>query len=418
MEELENIDTDSMNDEEFEAFMNSSMTEMAAEAGSEDTTNNEEDNIVEDTTEVTEEDTTEELEDDIEDEQETEETEITEVDPEQSDSTEEDVTDPDSDQTTDEETDETTEEEDPETTDETSTEDEEGQSTDEDEKQTETAVQAKSYKVKANGLDLELSEEDLVKLAPKAINYTKKMQEIAPYRKMISAIQEEKVSQDDLNMMIDALKGDKNAIANVLKKTNIDALDLNTEEVDYTPKDYGRNESQLAIDEVVNEISGDQEYKLTYHVVEKAWDEKSRKVIADKPQMLADLHEDVKSGVYDKVAPMAQRLKILDSDGTKSDLEYYIQAGGQYYKALDKAKAEEEISTQLAKEKADAEKKAITAAKAKKAKQASTKKMANKRKDAATTKTSSAKQTVIDYLDEDTMSDEEFEAFMDKHMKQ
>lgn len=251
----------------------------------------------------------------------------------------------------------------------------------------ETKVQ--TYKVKANGMDFEFTQEELMQLAPKAMDYTKKMQEIAPWRKTISAIKEEGLSEQDLNLAIDVLKGDKDAIAAVMKRTGIDTLDLDTDIGDYQPNQYGKDESQLAIEDVVKNISGDPEYRITQGVVDNSWDGASRNAMAANPALIEGLHYDIKHGIYDKVAPLALKMKALDG-GLKSDIEYYMEAG-QRMNAAEHANNEPDPVV-------------VKEQRTKTVKQAS-----KKRKAAGITKSKSGQKSVIDYLDDD--NDEAFDAW-------
>lgn len=251
--------------------------------------------------------------------------------------------------------------------------------------QPEDEVDNTVHKVKANGMDFEFTTDELIKLAPKAMDYTKKMQEIAPWRKTISAMKEQGIGEQDVNLMIDVLKGDKNAIAEVLKRTGVDALELDTDGKDaYLPNQYGKDEVLQEIEAIVAEISTDPEYVRTEAVVDKQWDSRSRQAMAQNPSMIRGLHADIKSGTYDKVAPMALKLKSLDH-GTLSDLEYYMEAGRQYFAQASKAPA--------------------PAAQQRQEQQRDIKEMADKRKAAAPSKTGSGKRDVINYLDD---NDEDF----------
>lgn len=254
----------------------------------------------------------------------------------------------------------------------------------------EPKVEAKSesYKVKANGQEFDFSLDELKQLAPKAMDYTKKMQEIAPWRKSISALKESGMGESDVNLMIDALKGNKQAIAEVLKRTSVDALDIDTDsKSEYTPKQYGKDETVQAIEEIVQSISADVEYATTERVIDHQWDNASRQAMAKNPSMIRGLHEDVKNGIYSKVAPIAEKMKAL-GDGRKSDLEYYIEAGKQFYANAEKT-AQVEVNT--------VDKK-----------QADIKEMSNKRKAATPTRSGSGKRDVINYLDDNDESYDEW----------
>ena len=277
---------------------------------------------------------------------------------------------------------------------------------DKDEEVAEVEEVAK-YKVKANGNEFDLTAEELIKLAPKAMDYTKKMQEIAPWRKTISALKENNIEHADINLMIDALKGNPDAVTAMLKKAGVDALTLDTEkESTYTPKEYGLSDQALDIKDLESRISGDAEFSITTNVVNEQWDYKSRDEMFKNPKMIEGLHSDIKSGTYDKVSPMASKLKMLDG-GMKSDLEYYKEAGRTYFEGLN---AEEATKTaQVAQEKAAQETEA-KAAEVKRVKDAQTK-QAKVKADAKVRKAAApvarkAGKSVIDYLDD---SDDSFD---------
>lgn len=259
-------------------------------------------------------------------------------------------------------------------------------------------VTPETFKIKANGMEFDLTTEELAQLAPKGLDYTKKMQEIAPWRKTISALKEQGLGETDVNLMIDVLKGDTNAIQEVLKRTGVDTLDLDPSvEQEYKPNDYGKPEPMQRIEEIVQEISADPEYSITEQVIDSQWDSESRSIIAQNPDMIRGLHQDIKAGVYDKVAPIAFKMKAMGQGVPgMSDLDYYIAAGKEYF-----AQSENTQVTQQQK--------------ARETREADIQKMAPKRKAAAPSKTSSSKRDVIDYLaDDDESFDEWYKDLMSK----
>ena len=196
-------------------------------------------------------------------------------------------------------------------------------------------TEIQKLKFKANGKEYELTEAEMRDMFPKvfgqAMDYTRKTQAMKPWRKTIDAIEQAKLSHDQISLMIDVFKGDKNAIAEVIKRTGVDALDLDTENSRYEPKDYGRDDATLAIKDVVDEISADKEYEITHKILSKEWDERSFKEFTKDPEMIKLLHMDVKSGTYDKVQPIAEKLKVFDG-GRQTDLDYYKLAANEHFK--------------------------------------------------------------------------------------
>lgn len=273
---------------------------------------------------------------------------------------------------------------------------------------TETPV----HKFKANGREYTFTPEEMMSQFPKifgqAMDYTKKTQALKPWRKTIDAIESANLSHDQINLMIDVFKGDKNAIAEVMRRTGVDALDLDTENNVYTPKDYGRDDTALAIKDIVDEISSDKEFNITQQILNKEWDDRSFSELTRDPELIKLLHIDVKSGTYDKVQPIAEKLKVFDR-GRKSDLEYYKQAAGEYFREIDEVQRREramEEQRQLKEAKA-ARQAELERVRTTQAKQEAVKTQAVARKAAAPTKSNAGtKKSVTDYLDE---SDEAYD---------
>lgn len=268
-----------------------------------------------------------------------------------------------------------------------------------------------TYQFRANGQEYNFTEEEIKTQFPKvfgqAMDYTKKMQAIKPWRRTIDAMENADIKHDDINLMIDVFKGDKDAIAEVLKRTGVDALDINVdEESKYVAKEYGRAEEVLDLSEVIESIQGDTEYSITHDILAKRWDDSSWNTLSRDPSKVKALHTDVKSGLYDKVQPIAAKLKVFDG-GKKSDLDYYLEAGNQYYSTLENEAISQRERVLSAKAKDASKQKRIADVKTQEKKRDTTKKAAGKRKAAApSARTATQRGGTIDYLN---ASDEEFE---------
>ncbi|MHB8098087.1 MAG: hypothetical protein ACYDD5_00675 [Sulfuricurvum sp.] len=268
----------------------------------------------------------------------------------------------------------------------------------------EQPVQRRKYK--ANGKDYEFSDDEIFdkfgQVFGQAMNYTQKMQQLKPWRKTIDAIEQAKLSDDDISLAIDVLSGDKDAIAALLKRTGVDALELDVDNGNYQPKNYGRNEAELAINDIVEEISKDKEYPITYDVLEKQWDQKSRAEFIENPEMIRQLHIDVKSGMFDVLSPVMQKMRVYDN-GRKSDIEYYKMAAERYFaeEAQDEARSTAQATEQVARSK-------VAQVKADTQKREATRTASTKRKAAAPTGKTAGANKSVDYLD---ASDEAFEEF-------
>jgi len=292
--------------------------------------------------------------------------------------------------------------------------DEGDQPADVTEPKVEAPQEAQRLTFKANGKEYEFTPDEITAQFPKifgqAMDYTKKLQAIKPWRKTVDAIEQAGLKQDDINLMIDVLKGDKDAITEVLNRTGVDALDLDPEESTYTPKDYGRDEHTLEIEDVIQDIAKDPEYSTTYDVLTNQWDESSLQAITANPSNIKALHEDVRNGTYAKLQPIMDKLKLYDG-GSKSDLDYYGMAAREYFGNVAQEQQTAAIQRQEAPTVSTEEAERVSKAKAQEAARKATQQASAKRKAAAPTKTRAGSSTVVDYLDE---SDEAFEEWYTK----
>ena len=254
-------------------------------------------------------------------------------------------------------------------------------------------------KFKANGQEFEFTQEEVLAqfetVFGKAANYTQKMQKIAPYRKMISALEQEGVTHDSLNLALDALKGDKGAIKKLLENNKLDAYDLTSDEekdVPYTPNVYGKDETLLEIEEITSRIQSDEEFAITKNVIDEQWDAASRQAIASNPNYITGLHNDIKAGIFDQVSPAAMKMKVLDGSA-KSDIEYYMIAGEQFRVAMEAQTKQKEGQKQVDELNADAQ------SADSKFDEASS--QANRKRSASSTGARADRKGVIDYLDDD-----------------
>lgn len=208
--------------------------------------------------------------------------------------------------------------------------------------------QPQIHKVKAYGQTMNFTTDELIKLAPKALHFTKKLQALAPFRRSISAMQENNITEDDLNQFIEMKKGNKTAIANFMANNHIDAYDVSAidsqEAIKYQPLKYGREQNEL--NRVIEEL---QEHprsgELTNYVA--SLDQVSKDRLVKNPDVLEVLMSNIENGYFEVIQPEANKRAFLDGN-KKPMIEYYAEVAGEYYKYLDslEAKKNQQQSTQ------------------------------------------------------------------------
>ena len=186
------------------------------------------------------------------------------------------------------------------------------------------------YKIKANGKEFEMTLDELKQTASKGMDYLKKTTALKPYRTMIAAMEENKVSPEDINLLIDLKKGNKEAIAKLIKENEVDVYDL-PEANDYKPQEYRQSETALDMKEVLNTISKDTEFSRTSEIY-AAFDDQTKAFLNEDPSRIAGLHNDIKTGVFDKVLPLAEKKAMIDGYNAPF-LQYYLQAGQEILNA-------------------------------------------------------------------------------------
>lgn len=271
------------------------------------------------------------------------------------------------------------------------------------------------HKFKANGKEYEITEDEMRQQFPKifgqAMNYTQKMQSLSPWRKTIDAMEQAKVKHEDVNLLIDVLKGDKAALASVIKKVGVDTLDINLEEGDtYQAKEYGRDTKVLDLQDVISSISVDPEYTVTHKIISSEWDDASWNVLSNDPEKVRLLHIDVKNGTYAKLQPIAEKLRVFDG-ARRSNLDYYLQAASEYFTREEQTRFQQQQAELQAREEALKVQSRTVAATQQQNQRNATVQAASKRKAAAPTGRSVSKPSTINYLD---TSDEAFEEWYKK----
>ena len=186
------------------------------------------------------------------------------------------------------------------------------------------------YKIKANGKEFEMTLDELKQTASKGMDYLKKTTALKPYRTMIAAMEENKVSPEDINLLIDLKKGNKEAIAKLIKENEVDVYDL-PEANDYKPQEYRQSETALEMKEVLSTISKDAEFSRTSEIY-SAFDDQTKAFLNEDPSRIAGLHNDIKTGVFDKVFPLAEKKAMIDGYNAPF-LQYYLQAGQEILNA-------------------------------------------------------------------------------------
>ena len=251
---------------------------------------------------------------------------------------------------------------------------------------------------KANGTEMQVDNvDDAISLMQMGANFTKKMQQLKPNLKIVKMLENNGLlDQGKLNHLIDLHKQNPAAITKLIKESKIDPLDIDVkEDDDYEPTSYEVSDSSFQLDQAIDDIRGSETFDKTINIMGKQWDDKSKEIVADNPDIVAVIDSHVQNGIYDEVNKFVTKEKALGRMSGLSDVEAYREG---VQKLQESGALVETVKSQPEK-KENALEKEVNAKKA-----AATKK---KKKAIAPTKKTSSKTSKkkVDYLD---MPDDEF----------
>jgi len=183
--------------------------------------------------------------------------------------------------------------------------------------------------IKANGMKMKATMNELVAGFQKGMDYTQKMQELSGVKKLVSIATSNSLSEEDLNLLVEAKNGNKEAIAKLMSNSGIDPLDVDTDEhKDYIPDDYSKEEVDVELSSIVATINSDIEYKGQVEGAINNMPQDMYDTIAGSAGNMESLYKDVKAGVYAQVMPEVIKLQNLYGK-TEATLDTYIKVARQ-----------------------------------------------------------------------------------------
>jgi hypothetical protein len=167
--------------------------------------------------------------------------------------------------------------------------------------------------------------EDLVTLAHKGLNYENKKKELAEARDIHTFLNENQLSKEDLQTLIDAKKGNKAAILSLAQNAGVDIYDIDAE-AKYTPQPANIKNNEIA--ETISEIQSDTELFGEVSNILRVSPKEFSQTISSDPQLLRHFaFGDVKTGIAQKAIPEAiKSYAINPAKYPNGFLDAYVEA--------------------------------------------------------------------------------------------
>lgn len=183
----------------------------------------------------------------------------------------------------------------------------------------------------ANGKTIELrTPEEARQLMRMGANYTRKMQDLAPKRKILMMLENNGLlDESQLSFAIDLVKKDPQAIKKLLKDANIDPLDIDVKsDPTYREGNHRVTDEEATFVTTLDDIQSTPEGTETLKLINTQWDQASKEVLMRSPEVMEVIHEQRVSGVYGRVTAEVERLRTLGAISSKMPfLQAYKEVG-------------------------------------------------------------------------------------------
>jgi hypothetical protein len=167
-------------------------------------------------------------------------------------------------------------------------------------------------------------------------NYSRKMEEMKPYRQMLKTLENnDLLDGDKINFLIDLHKKVPAAMKKFFKDSGLDPHDLSYEDdsPDYKPNDHLVPQQELDLDEVLDSIRDTPSFARTAKILQDDWDMASKRILLDNPGAIRVINDHIASGAFDQIDEVMATERALGRLEGLSDLEAYRKIGDAMYEA-------------------------------------------------------------------------------------
>ncbi|QXV74385.1 putative tape measure protein [Rhizobium phage RHEph16] len=166
---------------------------------------------------------------------------------------------------------------------------------------------------KANGKEIKLnSPEEAIKLMQMGANYTRKMQELAPKMKLVTMLDNNKLTESDISFFIDLKNKNPEAIKKLITDSGVDPLDINTAEPSsYQPGNHSVSDQQIVFQTKLDEYTSTEDGRATLIQINNDWDQTSKDALWNQPELIDVFHQQRANGIYDQITTEMERQSTL-----------------------------------------------------------------------------------------------------------
>lgn len=176
-------------------------------------------------------------------------------------------------------------------------------------------LKSRNLTISVNNMD------ELIKIAEQGLDYTKKTQELAPYRKTIEFVKAAGIDDMDLQLLADIKAGNKTAINGFAQKYGID-LDAHDSDAPYRQQAVINTPNE--VDYVANEILANEKLANEFRNVIQYTPDSFKAQMAQDANIMRAFAQDVERGLAQKIIPEANKIVFMNPG--MDFMTAYIQA--------------------------------------------------------------------------------------------
>ena len=168
--------------------------------------------------------------------------------------------------------------------------------------------------IKANGKTIKINTpEEAIGLMQMGANYTRKLQELAPVRKIVTMLDKNGLlDEGKLTFLIDIANKNPDAIKKLVKDSGVDPMEINTEEKDtYVPGNHQVSDGEVKFQTVLTTLKSSDDGKGTLKIINDTWDDASKELLWTNPEVMEAIHEQRGNGVYETISAEVDRQKTV-----------------------------------------------------------------------------------------------------------
>ena len=184
---------------------------------------------------------------------------------------------------------------------------------------------------KANGKTITpRNADEAIQLMQMGANYTQKMQQIQPYRKVIAMLQNaDLMDEAKINFLVDLSKKDPEAIKKLVKDSGIDPMDMDVSvEPNYKPGKNQVSDKQVNFQDILDTLTSTPDGVKTLTTINDTWDTASKQLLGETPELMTAIQSQIGNGIYARIVQEIDHLKTLGRiPASKPFIEAYNEVG-------------------------------------------------------------------------------------------